>query len=232
MVYQAALFFAASLDTSSNTIISTIYSLSQKHNYRILEKLRTEIDTFFPEIDDLKKFDLEDNVTQILNNMPYLDAVIKESMRLYPVAPFIARRLQDNVVIPKENNDGVMTLPAGSVALVWIYSLHRNPEFWNRPDDFIPERWIDIDLKDPGQSNGAYMPFAAGPRNCLGRPIANIVVRTILARLVYRFKFEDIRLRVPGNADDLRIEMEAGFTVLPAGGVNLEIWDRTIEEGK
>ena len=106
------------------------------------------------------------------------------------------------------------------------FRLDRNLEFWDRPDDFIPERWIDINLKDVGQSNGAYMPFASGPRNCLGQPIAHTVIRTILAKLVYQYKFTNVRLRTEDDAKDLRIEMEAGFTVLPTGGVTLEILNR------
>lgn len=230
LLYEATTILFAGQDTSAATLSWTLHLLSLYP--KVQERLSREIRDTLNADEDFIRSGNHTVTRKVISKFPYLDAVIKESMRLYPVAPFIARRLQENVVIPTENNDGVMTLPAGSVALVWIYSLHRNPEFWNRPDDFIPERWIDIDLKDPGQSNGAYMPFAAGPRSCLGRPIANIVVRTILARLVYQFKFEDIRLRGPGNAEDLRIEMEAGFTVLPAGGVNLEIWNRTIEEGK
>ena len=168
----------------------------------------------------------------MISKLPYLDAVVKESMRLYPVAPFIVRRLQEDVSIATENNDGTLTLPANSMALIWIYGLHRNPKFWNNPDEFIPERWIDADLKDPGQHNGAYIPFASGPRNCLGQPIAHIVIRTILARLMYQFEFSDVRSRIPGNTEDLRIEMEAGFTVLPAGGVHLEIRNRDFDRAQ
>ena len=164
---------------------------------------------------------------KMISKMPYLDAVVKESMRMYPVAPFIVRRLQEDISIPTETNNGTMSLPSGSSALIWIYSLHRNPKFWNKPDDFMPERWIDADLKDLGQSNGAYMPFASGPRNCIGQPIAHVVIRTILARLVCQFEFTDLRLRGPHtSAQDVRIEMEAGFTVLPTGGVNLQIRNR------
>jgi len=230
LLYEATTILFAGQDTSAATLSWTLHLLSLYPN--VQERLAKGIrDTLNADEDFVRSGD--SRITRnMISKLPYLDAVIKESMRLYPVAPFIVRRLKGDICIPTENNDGVMSLPTGSLALIWIYGLHRNPEFWDRPDDFIPERWIDINLKDPGQSNGAYMPFASGPRNCIGQPIARIVIRTFLARLLYQHKFTDARLRIADSAKDLRIEMEAGFTVLPIGGVHLEIRNRALEKGK
>lgn len=230
LLYEATTILFAGQDTSAATLSWTLHLLSiyPKVQERLAKELR---ETLNADQDFVRSKDHK-ITRKMISKLPYLDAVIKESMRLYPVAPFIVRRLKEDIYIPTESNDGAMSLPTGSVALVWIYSLHRNPEFWDRPNAFIPERWIDIDLKDPGQSNGAYMPFASGPRNCLGQPIAHIVIRTILARLIYQFQFTDVRLRSPGCTKDLRIEMEAGFTVLPTGGVNLDIRNRSVRRKK
>jgi len=227
LLYEATTILFAGQDTSAATLSWTLHLLSMYP--KIQNKLAKEVLETLNEDEDFSKIGDHRITKKTISKLSYLDAVVKESMRLYPVAPFIVRRLQEDVLIATENNDGTLTLPANSMALIWIYGLHRNPKFWNNPDEFIPERWIDVDLKDPGQHNGAYIPFASGPRNCLGQPIAHIVIRTILARLIYQFEFSDVRSRIPGNAEDLRIEMEAGFTVLPGGGVHLEIRNRNFD---
>lgn len=193
---------------------------------------------------------------KLIARMPYLDAVIKEAMRLYPVAPFVVRKVTNNIQIaaPESNTKNEkkppLSLPIGSLACIWIYSLHRNPEFWHRPDDFRPERWLR-DSDDGGRDKGittpgAYMPFAAGPRNCVGQPLANVILRTLLARLIHRYEFRDERVaeQVPETEvgeEDPRVEsrdenakflkdMQAGFTVLPQGGLPLEIRLRMHEQ--
>ena len=226
LLYEATTLLFAGQDTSAATLSWTLHLLSlyPKVQERLANEVRDALN-----VDETFIRSRDHRITRkMISKLPYLEAIIKESMRMYPVAPFIVRRLQEDISIPTEDNDGTISFPTGSIALIWIYSLHRNPKFWSSPDDFIPERWIDNDLKDLGQSNGAYMPFASGPRNCLGQPIAHIVIRTILARLVYQFEFTDLRLCAPYRAEDLRTEMEAGFTVLPSGGVNLQIRDRNL----
>lgn len=150
----------------------------------------------------------------------YLDAVLKEAMRLYPVAPLVVRALPFPITIQDTTTTSV-TLPKGAMACVWIYSLHRNPEIWERPNEFDPERWFHCT-----PPLGAYMPFAAGPRNCVGQPLAHVVLRVILARLLQQYRFVDDRLTKGINPQDLLKDMQAGFTVLPQGGVDLRVEQR------
>lgn len=200
--------------------------------------------------------------------LPYLDAVLKESMRLYPVAPFVVRNLPHEVTLPtcidedntteieqtsidknknhknnNSNNNKTVTLPKDSLACIWIYGLHRNKKFWHQPNEFIPERWIDPKLQnlDAGQRNNAsFLPFAAGSRNCVGQPLAHIVLRIVLAKIIYLCEFTDERLesvkenfRTEEDRKEailaLRKDMQAGFTVLPTGGVHLSVKERKIE---
>ena len=90
---------------------------------------------------------------------------------------------------------------------------------------------------DEGQRSGAFMPFANGPRNCVGQPLAHVILRIMLARIVDRYKVIDKRMEHGGDsgklsAMDLRKDMQAGFTVLPSGGVRLSLQRRrsTIKE--
>lgn len=194
----------------------------------------------------------ERSVTKkMISRMPYLDAVIKEAMRLYPVAPFVVRKVGKNMRVAGGGADAdgaekrksalpSIVFPEGSLACIWIYSLHRNPDFWERPNDFWPERWLHEgggEKSDKGVTTpGAYMPFAAGARNCVGQPLANVILRTLLVRLVHRYEFRDEHVAVATMADEagdkdpnakFRKEMQAGFTVLPQGGLPLEVKLRT-----
>lgn len=185
------------------------------------------------------------NMNNTNNNhdkMTYLDAVIKESMRLYPVAPFVVRQLTNDIIIPNEDDNNsktatsTTTLYKGTFACIWIYGMHHNTHLWNRPEDFIPERWLNNNNKDKGIEQGAFMPFAIGPRNCIGQSIANVVVRNMLKGILSRYIVLDPKLvkvdttstTAKTNAtnaldyrNSLRKDMQAGFTVLPLGGVSL-----------
>lgn len=222
---EAITLLFAGQDTSAATLSWTIHLLSihPEIQSRVAEEVKRVVQSD-NDWDESKKGRI---TRQLISKLPLLDAVVKEAMRLYPVAPFVVRRIQDDLGVQDPNTDSktnrTIFLPTGSVACIWIYSLHRNPNFWHRPNDFVPDRWLNEDCKDVGQTNGAYMPFAAGPRNCVGQPIAYIVLRTLLARLLLQFEFRDDRLDRAKSPDDLRIEMQAGFTVLPSGGVTVSI---------
>jgi len=184
---------------------------------------------------------------KMISKMPYLDAVVKESMRLYPVAPFIVRKIPQNVSIPAENLcDESVEIPKGTLACIWIYGLHRNKRLWHRPNDFLPERWIEPNLRklDPAQNvkklSGAFLPFAAGPRNCLGQPLAHVISRIMLVKILKSCIISDkyaVSLReLPYDNQEeheevlrrtmhLRKDMQAGFTVFPRD-LQIEISER------
>ena len=226
---EAITLLFAGQDTSAATLSWTLHLLSLYP--KVQEKLANEIRTV---LKDEALLDCNNPMIskKTFSRMPFLDAVIKESMRYYPVAPFVVRKLLHEVSIvdlDDDTNKEPITLPAGTFACIWIFGLHRNPKFWNRPNDFLPERWLDPALKDLGQTSGAYLPFASGPRNCVGQPLAHIVLRTLLARLVHRFEFRDDRLDDGLDASMLLKDMQAGFTVLPLGGLTLTIRKRRYE---
>jgi cytochrome P450 len=222
---EAITLLFAGQDTSAATLSWTLHLLSLYPT--VQSKLAEEVQMMLTEEEDLDK-DAPTVTKKMISKLPFLDAVVKESMRLYPVAPFVVRQLTHDLPLAAEEGEQQhkTTLPAGALACIWIYGLHRNPKFWNRPNEFLPERWIDPALKDIGLSNGAYLPFASGPRNCVGQPLAHVVLRTLLTRLVHKFDFRDERLDNGSEACALLKDMQAGFTVLPSGGVMLEIRDR------
>ena len=231
MIDEAITLLFAGQDTSAATLSWTLHLLSiyPQVQERLAEEVRSVLHEFdgrdWTESSREKTCQSTPFTKKMISKMPFLDAVIKESMRLYPVAPFVVRKLQHDVKIVE--GDRSSRLPSGTFACIWIYGLHRNPQLWSRPNDFVPDRWIDPSLRalDAGQEMmGAYMPFAAGPRSCLGQPLANVILRIVLARIIHQYQFTDRRLS-DGQCDasKLRKDMQAGFTVLPAGGLKLAV---------
>lgn len=206
IVNETITLLFAGQDTSAATLSWTLHLLSL--HPEIQEKLYQEVNTCVG-----SQFTIDKDSIQ---KMPLLDAVIKESMRLYPVAPFVVRKLSTEVCIQEDKQR--ICLPENSISCVWIYALHRNPAYWDNPNQFIPDRWL-CDQQPP---RGAYLPFACGPRNCVGQPIAHLVLRCLLAHLIKRFEFRDERLLPNRDPTTLLKGMQAGFTVLPEGGVDLK----------
>lgn len=196
---EAITLLFAGQDTGAATLSWTLHLLSLHPD--VQERLATEV-----------------KGATDFSKLPYLDAVLKESMRLFPVAPFVVRRIVQDVPTP------LVTLPRHALACIWVYGLHRNPAVWKKdPNSFIPQRWIDGPSK---LELASFMPFCAGPRNCLGQPMAHVWLRVLLGRLVQSVEFVDDRLRENVNAEDLYQDMQAGFTILPLGGVKLRIVPR------
>ncbi|WP_432495116.1 cytochrome P450 [Kineococcus gypseus] len=131
----------------------------------------------------------------------YARAVVDESLRLYPPAWVVTRRaLEDDVLA------GV-PVPAGTLVIVSTWALHRHPAVWPSPEQFRPERFLDAGRRD------AYVPFGAGPRQCIGRDLALVEEVLVLAALL-----RDRSVRpVPGP----RPRVEALVSLRPRGGLRL-----------
>lgn len=97
-----------------------------------------------------------------LNDLKYMEMVVKESLRLYPSAPFIARVLDDDLM----TKQGYL-LPKGVIVNIHLYDIHRNPKYWPDPDKFDPERFLPENCAN--RHPYSFVPFSAGPRNCVGK---------------------------------------------------------------
>nr|KAJ3415654.1 hypothetical protein HK105_001452 [Polyrhizophydium stewartii] len=185
-------FFFAGHDTTSNTLTLALYVLV-KHP-EIQEKLAQEIDRVYEE--------LKGNITtENMYQFRYLDGVVKETQRLYPIVSALTRQ----VTAPVEALG--YRIPAGSRMTVHIRSLHRNPAYWDRPDDFIPERWE----KPPVP--GSFVPFGDGQHNCIGQKMAQIEMRFVLIHLLRRFRFEEYANQKVEFISRLTFGLKNGFKV-------------------
>ncbi|XP_025270114.1 cytochrome P450 4C1-like [Camponotus floridanus] len=170
-------------DTTSVTIDFAIFMLA---NFpELQEKVYTELleiyGTVTPKSAQIKYEDLQ--------HMNYLDCFIKETMRLFPAAPLIARHLTEDVKM------GEFILPKGVEVVLSILSVHRNEKYWHNPLIFDPDRFLPEKI---GTSyKNYYMPFSLGPRNCIGMKYAMISIKVILATLIRTFIFKvDKRIQI------------------------------------
>jgi cytochrome P450 len=117
-----------------------------------------------------------------LNDMPYLGRVFHEALRLYPSAWAFARSAM------KDDRFGKYHVPAGSMVVLSPYVTQRSPRFWDQPEAFNPDRFLQAAAA--GRPRFAYFPFGGGPRQCIGAGMAMIESPLILASIVQRFDFD------------------------------------------
>ncbi|XP_069022735.1 cytochrome P450 3A30-like [Embiotoca jacksoni] len=168
---QVGMFIFAGYDTSASTLTFLAYNLAR--NPEVMKRLQKEIDVTFPNKGPVQYEDLM--------QMEYLDCVINESLRLYPVVARLERVAKESVKIK-----GV-SIPKGMLVIVPVYALHRDPELWPQPEEFRPERFS----KENKQSIKpyTYMPFGAGPRNCLGMRLALVMIKLVLVEVLQNCSF-------------------------------------------
>ncbi|XP_044750329.1 uncharacterized protein LOC123310752 [Coccinella septempunctata] len=145
----------------------------------------------------------EEITSSELSSMKYLDMVVKESLRLYTPIPFIARKVEEDVYY-----DGKL-IPEGTTIIIVMYSLHRNPEWFPEPEKFNPERF-DSNSKIPPF---AYIPFSAGPRNCIGQKFAMAEVKIAVAKILRTYELLPARNFKPQLYSALTLRSENGVCV-------------------
>ncbi|XP_076416761.1 cytochrome P450 3A13-like isoform X5 [Peromyscus maniculatus bairdii] len=166
---QSITFILAGYETTSTTLSFITYLLAIYPN--VQKKLQHEIDAVLP--------NKAPATYEALVKMEYLDMVVNESMRLYPVATRVNRLSKKDVEI-----NGVL-IPKGTVVVIPIFVLHRDPKYWPDPEEFHPERFSkeNKDRINPY----TYLPFGHGPRNCIGMRFAFINMKLAIVKILQNF---------------------------------------------
>ncbi|CAN0927692.1 3,9-dihydroxypterocarpan 6A-monooxygenase [Linum grandiflorum] len=180
----------ASIDTSAATLQWTMAELINRPT--IFNKLRQEIDSTIGLTRPVKESDIQ--------NLPYLRAVVKESLRLHTAAPLIPRECTKDC---KVNGFHVKT---GTRVLVNAYAIMRDPDTWVEPDKFEPERFLDIQMDYKGR-DCLFMPFGGGRRACPGAGHGLMVTHSTVGALVQCFDW-----RVKGGMEKVDIKLVTGYS--------------------
>ncbi|KAK8940742.1 hypothetical protein KSP39_PZI010055 [Platanthera zijinensis] len=218
-------------ETTAAVLTWAIFLLAQ--NPSKMSKAQEEIDSVLGE----KRPTLER-----IKSLEYIRLIVAESLRLYPQPPLLIRRSLQPDKLPggHQGPEEGYEIPAGTDIFLSVYNLHRSPYFWDRPNEFEPERflipktsegidgWKGFDpTRTPGalypnetMADFAFLPFGGGQRKCVGDQFALLESAVALALLLQKF---DIELR--GSPDD--VKLVTGATIHTKNGLWCRIRGRT-----
>ncbi|GJQ83088.1 hypothetical protein Trydic_g20100 [Trypoxylus dichotomus] len=158
-------------DTTTSSIAWTLFLLGIHQD--IQEKAYKEVNEIFR--DDLESLEFTD-----LNEFKYLERVLKESLRIYPSVATISRKASVDIKIED------YVIPKGTSVAMHILDIHRNPKYFANPEKFDPDRFLPENCKD--RHPYAYIPFSAGPRNCIGQKFALMEEKILMSYILKNYK--------------------------------------------
>ena len=209
---EALTFVLAGSETTGNLMTWTIYLLM--HHEQVLKDCREEIDRVLGN---------ETSPTfEHLADLQIIEAVLYESLRLYPPAPIFVRECKEPHRINTPDNQQEIYIPTGTHVLVSVYTVHRNEKYWSNPNEFNYKRWLRdpvTKLKPKLSHPYAFIPFAQGTRNCIGQNFAILEAKVILAMFLQQCDFQ----LIPGQ---VIVPESKGVTMSPKYGMYANIKKR------
>ncbi|XP_023076782.2 cytochrome P450 4V2 isoform X2 [Piliocolobus tephrosceles] len=193
-------------DTTAAAMNWSLYLLGS--NPEVQKKVDHELDDVFGRSD--RPATVED-----LKKLRYLECVIKETLRLFPSVPLFARSVSEDCEVA-----GYRVLK-GTEAVIIPYALHRDPRYFPNPEEFQPERFFPENAQ--GRHPYAYVPFSAGPRNCIGQKFAVMEEKTILSCILRHFWIES-------NQKREELGLEGQLILRPTNGIWIKLKRRNADE--
>ncbi|KAG4072232.1 hypothetical protein HA402_005954 [Bradysia odoriphaga] len=194
IISNSMTFLIASYETTSVTLQFCLHNLINHQN--VQDELRNQLRKAIPEGSDSIS-------SSTLAEIPLINHIVKETLRMFPPAsPFVTRVANEDY-----EYEGVV-IPKGSAIFIGVNSIHNDPKLWPEPEKFLPQRFeSDFDKL-------SFLPFGAGPRNCIGMRFAYMEIQLVLANLILKYRFE------PGPSTEKKIEtLESVLTLVPKNGV-------------
>jgi cytochrome P450 len=191
--------FIAGHETTSNALTWTFYLLSQYPDIerKLYDEIELVLGNRIPTADDIPK-------------LQYTEMVLRESMRLYPPVWTIGRRVENDYSV------GEYTIPAGSSILMSQYVMHHDPKYYEKPEEFNPDRWTD-DFKTQ-LPRFSYFPFGGGIRGCIGEPFAWMEGILIIATIIQKWS-----MRVVSSQ---RVKLDPAITLRSKYGMKMKLSQR------
>lgn len=228
---QIKLFLFAGHDTTSTTAVFTFHLLSKHPDS--LARLRAEHDAVFGDV--AMTASLLISKPQLLGQLPFTLAVIKESLRLHAPAAALRAGRPNHFLVGTAGQQ----FPTDG-CLVWgdHQGLHHNPQHWLRPCDFIPDRWLVPEGDPLYPPKNAWRPFERGPRNCIGQELARIEIKIMLVLTVRELFIADAYREwdaLQGNSGNWSLNGDRAYMIRRGGGHPSEKYPckaTLIEEGQ
>ncbi|XP_034248244.1 LOW QUALITY PROTEIN: cytochrome P450 4C1-like [Thrips palmi] len=201
-------------ETSASTLSFVLMVLSLRQD--IQDRLVQELDDVFggDAADAARPVTMEE-----LPHLQYLERVIKETLRMFPVLPFFTRSC------PRDWLPSGHTAPRGAHLTFFLPALHSDPRVWPEPRRFDPDRFLPE--RSCGRHPFSYLPFSAGPRNCVGQRYAMLLLKVEVATLLRRFRVlaPDDTADVPGR-DIADVPIKVTLVIAVKGGVRIRVQRR------
>lgn len=207
MAAHGVTFFIDGFETSSVAICFMLYEIAR--NSEVQKRLRQE----------LQKATNNDGTVSYdsLLELPYLDQVVNEGLRLWPPAGFLSKKCVEPMELPLTGTRNV-TIEKDVCAIINLWSLHRDPEYYNDPLTFNPDRFSpETGGTSPYREKGCFIPFGDGPRQCLGMRFARMQVKRCLYEVVNNF---EITVN-PKTKEPMKLDPKQILT-MPFGGIWLD----------
>ncbi|XP_063983081.1 cytochrome P450 4C1-like [Diachasmimorpha longicaudata] len=192
--YQIYTIYIAAQDTIA--VIASFTLLMLAMHPEVQKKVREEVEEILGESEDVQE--------EHLSSLGYLEMVIRETLRLFPIAPLMVRKTTGRIQL-----EGCI-LPEDCSIVLGAFMTHRNKKYWNEPEKFDPDRFRPENIKR--RHSYAYIPFSGGPRGCLGQKFAIICLKTLITNLIRSYcfetseKMENIKLKM-----DISIRSRKGY---------------------
>ncbi|GFR06746.1 cytochrome P450 3A5, partial [Trichonephila clavata] len=173
---QCVLFFMVGYETTATVLTFVAYCLATNPEWQ--EKLIKEVDEAFERHTDMSY--------DAVRDMKILDAVVSETLRKHPPLLVAERTAVEDYVL----GDTGITAEKGMRVIIPIYTMHYDPDFFHDPETFNPERFMD--WYEPKHPQYAYLPFGAGPRNCLGMRFALLEIKLCITNILRHFRIKPL----------------------------------------
>ncbi|KAK7081204.1 Cytochrome P450 4V2 [Halocaridina rubra] len=190
-------------DTTTSAINFSLYLLGLHPEIQV--KVHEELDSIFGDSD---RSVTSDDVREL----KYLENCIKEALRIYPAVPIYGRENTKEIMLSNYR------IPPGTAIYIINYRLHRDPEQFPNPDVYDPDRFLPENSKN--RHPYAYIPFSAGPRNCIGQKFALMEEKVILSNILRQYR---VKSCIPRN--DLEVMGE--LILRPVAGNQIKLFPRT-----
>ncbi|KAJ4439688.1 hypothetical protein ANN_07816 [Periplaneta americana] len=184
-------------DTTASAMSFTCYMLANHQD--VQDKVVAELKEIFDSSDRPPTYN-------DLQKMKYLEQAIKETLRLYPSVPVIGRYCAEDLKV------GDYTIPAGANVLIPIFALHRKEKYFPDPDKFDPDRFLPDNIQM--RPVFSFIPFAAGPRNCIGQKFAMLEIKATVSQLLRRYRL------MPGTSP---LRLMPDIVLKTVTGINIRI---------